>query len=412
MQSMTFGQARVVALLSIVLFPRVVFGQCAVERAPVKTATDAQASQVRAIPLPATIASLHSIPAPRPLPHDGRVAPAETTIYSVTATLVAYRLTPQGEIQLVLSDDQRRTIVATIPSPACAAGSGFLTEIAAARTAFERRYAATAAFQEVWKAVEVQGIGFFDYFQGQRGLAPNGLSLYPVTKIDFTPSLQPKAPPPAGRRRAAAPGGGRVCPRPSLSLNVSRGNACSGEPVTISWQASNAASVTIDGVGIALPPSGSRVVSAATSTIYSGRAISSCGASDEATALVTLVAASSASLDGPSSVTLGNNATLSINVGGVTSWTLSSRLGNSISPSSGTSSRTASYNASRSGSDTVTLSTSGGACGNVTRTINITITEPANLGLRCCDGTRSKTCFSCSSKQGCCSSHGGVCGCP
>jgi hypothetical protein len=410
---MQIRKLTVAAVLCV--FPRVVFAACPVERAPVKNATDAQASQVGFSSIPTTIASLHSIPTPsRPLPHDGRIAPAETTIHSVLATLVAYRLTPQGEIHLILSDEERRTIIATIPSPMCAAGSRFLSEITIARSTFDRRYVATDAFTEVRRAVEVQGVGFFDFLQSQRGLAPNGLSLYPVTVVDFSPPLRPKPPPQSGRRRAVGSGGARGCPRPSLNLTASRGNACAGEPVTITWQASDpAASVTIDQIGVALPSSGSRVVpAAAASTIYSGHATTSCGASDEALAFVTFTPGATASLSGPSSVTSGNNATLSVAVSSVASWTLTSFLGNSISPSSGTSSRTVTYNAGRTGSDTVTLTTAGGACGNITRSHFLSVSAPPSTGgLLCCDGTRSPTCFSCANKQGCCSSHGGVCGC-
>ncbi len=405
----------VAALLFVTIFPRIVFAACAVERGPVKTGTDAQASQVRFTAVPTSIESLHAIPAPpRPLPHDGRIAPAETTTWSVTATLMAYRLTPQGEIHLVLSDDQRRTIVAVIPSVACAAGSRFLSLITSARATFERRYTATEVFTEVRRAVAVQGVGFFDFFQGQRGLAPNGLSLHPVTALNLTPVLQPKAPPPAARRRSVGSGGGRGCTRPSLTLTSSRFSACAGESVTISWIASDAtARVDVDGIGVSLPASGNRVVPASASTVYSGRAITPCGVSDEALAVVTLTPGASASLSGPSSVTKGNTTALSVAVSSIASWTLRSSLANSITPSTGTSSAAPSYAANRTGTDTVTLTTTGGTCGNLTRTHVISVIEPPTTGgLRCCDGTRSPTCFSCADKRGCCSSHGGVCGCP
>lgn len=412
---MDIEERHLAAILILILIPGVVYADCAIERAPVKTVTDADAFAVGLLVFPTTIEYLRSLPAPRPLPHDARIAPGETTIHSVTATLVAYRLTPQSEIHLVLSDDKRRTIVAMIPSPACTDGSRFMSQIANARAMFDLRYAATDTFKEVRKAVEVQGIGFFDFFQSQRGLAPNALSLYPVTAIDFTPSFQPKTPPPAGRRRAAGSGGARTCPRPSLTLTASRGNACAGELVTIAWQASNAAAiVSIDGIGVALPSSGSRTVPATANALYSGRASTSCGSSDEALAIVKLTPAATASLSGPSSVTSGNSTTLAIAVSGVTSWTLTSSLGNPISPSSGTSSRTATYSGLRTGTDTVTLTTAGGACGNITRTLMISVKDAIspNLGLLCCDGTRSPTCFSCSNQRGCCSSHRGVCGCP
>jgi hypothetical protein len=75
----------------------------------------------------------------------------------------------------------------------------------------------------------------------------------------------------------------------------------------------------------------------------------------------------------------------------------------------------------------VTLSV-GSACGFVQRSAGVFVkppsppptpppstpppTPPPSSGLLCCDGTRSPSCFNCASKQGCCSSHKGVCGCP
>lgn len=221
------------------------------------------------------------------------------------------------------------------------------------------------------------------------------------------------------RCRTGAGEDGDGCARvPSQSAAASGDDrvaaACANEPVTIAWSASEAAArVTIDGVGVSLPSSGNRVVTASASTIYSGRATTSCGAGDEALAVVTMTPAATASLSGPSSVTTGSSTTLNVVMHGTTSSSLRSSRGNAISPSSGSSSQTVTYSATRTGTDTVTLTTSGGACGNPTRTLIIVVSDPpATGGLRCCDGTRSPTCFSCASKRGCCSSHGGVCGCP
>ncbi|HYH09193.1 MAG TPA: hypothetical protein VEK11_19250 [Thermoanaerobaculia bacterium] len=406
------------ATLVALLVPRAATAACAVERGRVKTAADAQASEIRLAPIPATIEGLHVLPAPRPLPQDGRIGPAEMSLYSVTATLIAYALTPEGEIHLVLSDEQRRTMVAKIPSPACMGGSRFASDVASARAEFERRYVATETFKEARQPIEVRGVGFFDFQQGQRGLAPNGLSLHPVTAIDFTPLFSPKPPPVPGRRRAAGVGGARTCPRASLSLTTSRASACAGETVTVAWQASDpSARVAIDGIGTSLPASGSRNVSASASVAYSGRATNACGAGNEAVAVLTLTPAPTASISGPSNVSSGGTATLSILMNGLTSWTLTSALGNSISPNSGTANRTVSYAANRAGSDTITLLATGSACGNVTATHTILVnSQPppptGGGGLLCCDGTRSPSCFNCSDKRGCCSGHGGVCGCP
>lgn len=410
---MRLDKQHIAASMLVVLFAASAGADCPLQRRPVRTATDADAAQVRPIPLPAQIESLHMIPASRPLPQDRRIAPAETTIYSVIATLVAYRLTPESDIQLVLADDARRTIIATIPAVACAAGSRFQPQIADARASFERRYAPTDEWQEVRRAVEVQGVGFFDFFQGQRGIAPNGLGLHPVTAIDFTPAVRPKAPPPPVRRRGVGSGVNRGCTRPSLTINASRRTACAGEPVTISWQASDsAASVTIDGIGTSLPPSGTRVVTSGASAAYSGRATTACGVGDESVAVVLLTPAATASLSGPNSVNSGSTTTLNVFISGAASWALTSSLGNSIHPPFGTANGGVTYSAGRTGTDTVTLVATGGGCGSITKTHTILVTDPPNQGLRCCDGTRSPTCFSCSNKRGCCSGHGGVCGCP
>jgi hypothetical protein len=397
---------------AILVFSPLLEAACGIERWPVKVASDSDASLVSPLILPVSIETLRGIPAPRPLPQDRRVAPVETTIYSVTATIIAYRLAPDSDIHMVLADELGRTIIARIPAPACAAESRFLEEITEARQAFEARFPPTETFKQVRVPVEARGIGFFDFLQSQQGLAPNGIGLQPVTYLDFTPPVRPKAPPlPSSRRRAVrAPGG---CARPSLSISVSRDSVCGGEPTTVSWQASSsAASVSIDGIGAFLPSSGSRAVSVSASTAYSGHATSTCGPGDESVAVVNLKTSATATLSGPGSVVQGSTASLSVLISGATAWTLTSSLGNLISPSSGSTSSSPQYVGSRTGTDVVTLVATGGACGSVTRSVTIPVTAPTNSGLLCCDGTRSPTCFSCSSKQGCCSSHGGVCGCP
>jgi hypothetical protein len=410
---MTHPTAFLAALALPLMLTNAVNAACPAVRSPVKTATDTQASQVRLNPVFASIESLRALPAPRPLPQDTRVSPAETTIYVVTATLIAYRLTAESEVELILADDLGRSVIASLPAPACATGSPFLSAITTAREAFERKYQATGIFQDVRQPVEVQGIGFFDFLQGTRGQAPNGIALHPVTSINFFPLFPPRPPAPsAGRRRSVGVGGGRICPRPSLSITASRASVCATEPVTISWNASDsAASVSIDGIGASLPPSGSRSVTSSVSSAFSGRASTSCGAGDEAVAVVNVTPLASASISGPSSMSSGTNTTLIVTVTGVGSWTASSALGNTISPSSGNATQGITYTASRTGLDTVTLRTSAGCGGEITKTMTISISTPATRGLRCCDQTFSPTCFSCADKRGCCSSHGGVCGC-
>ena len=72
-------------------------------------------------------------------------------------------------------DDVRETIVAEIPDSACALGSGHEGDYEAARRVL--RSVPRSAL------VELDGVGFFDYLHGQRGMAPNGFELHPVVAI-------------------------------------------------------------------------------------------------------------------------------------------------------------------------------------------------------------------------------------
>jgi len=220
------------------------------------------------------------------------------------------------------------------------------------------------------------------------------------------------------RRRAIAPP--QPCTTPTLALALSRATVCAGEPVVLSWQASDVkASVTIDQIGANLPAAGSATVPSIEPRLYSGRAINACGTSPEATAFLSIQPSPTASLTTASaSINQGSTTTLTLITANSTLWTLSSVLGNPLSATSGTGDgqRTVTYTGTRAGTDTVTLNVTGN-CGTADRNVPISVVpsptpQPPSGGLRCCDGSLSPTCFSCASKQGCCSGHGGVCGCP
>jgi hypothetical protein len=237
-------------------------------------------------------------------------------------------------------------------------------------------------------------------------------------RSEFTEEHWPSqaAPAPPARRRAVQPNPA-PCTPPALFLTLSKASVCPGESVTLSWQASDSrAVVSIVGIGGSLPASGSKTIDTSSATVYSGRATNACGSGSEAVAEVKVQQGGTASLSASaSSIQQGQTTALTVTVANVGNWTLSSALGNGLSASSGTNSRTVTYTGTRSGSDTITL-TATGACGSLQRTTSIVVAAPPPLppsgNLRCCDGTVSPTCNSCAKKQGCCSSHGGVCGCP
>jgi hypothetical protein len=82
-----------------------------------------------------------------------------------------------GDVHLVLGDpvDRSRILVAEIPDSACAAGSRFASDFAAARRVFDTL--------PVGIEVEVEGVAFWDSDHGQLGAAPNDIELHPVLKL-------------------------------------------------------------------------------------------------------------------------------------------------------------------------------------------------------------------------------------
>jgi hypothetical protein len=163
---------------------------CGIERWGVKTGTDSTAGQVNlSSATPTSMASLVGLKPPNPIPSTTRVAPTETTLWKLDATLVEYKLESDSDYHLVLKDSAGHTMLAEIPLPSCVgAGSPFKAGITNARAQFDAKYHATTSFQSANIPVEVQGVGFFDFLHGQTGVAPNGVELHPVLNVTFNPT--------------------------------------------------------------------------------------------------------------------------------------------------------------------------------------------------------------------------------
>jgi len=163
---------------------------CGVERWSVKTGTDADAGLVDLTSEALTdVATLVSITKPSSLPSNNRVAPTETTVYQVSATLTKYKLEDDSDYHLVLDDGLGHTMIAEIASSACTGSSSpFAAQIANARAEFDAVLTATTSFKTANLPVLVTGVGFFDFSHGQTGLAPNCIELHPILDIVFNPS--------------------------------------------------------------------------------------------------------------------------------------------------------------------------------------------------------------------------------
>jgi hypothetical protein len=119
-------------------------------------------------------------------PQTSRAGRVELHTYRVHATLREYVREDDGDYHLVLKDRHGRSIIAEIPDPGCVGHiSPVKANIRKARRRFNNRYEATTGFKFSDDRVILKGVGFFDYFHGQTGMAPNDLELHPVIGLSF-----------------------------------------------------------------------------------------------------------------------------------------------------------------------------------------------------------------------------------
>jgi hypothetical protein len=175
---------------------------CGVERWSVKTLADSAASQISFTAKPTTIAALTAIPSTG---EGARTAPTETTDWQLTGVhVIAFKQEADSDIHLELSDGQGHTMIAEMPLQSCVTPSSNpevaaeQQQIGVARAAFEKALQTagvqvTGSYQSIDMIASLQGVGFFDFLHGQRGVAPNGIELHPVTA--FAAGGTPPPPP-------------------------------------------------------------------------------------------------------------------------------------------------------------------------------------------------------------------------
>jgi len=163
-------------------------GHCGVERWAVKTLSDPDRDAVSLAPVDATVAQLAALPVEYPPPGHQRSVPVERTVYRVEAYVTRVFTEDDHDWHLVLHGIRNRdaSIIAEIPDPQCAGAcrSGFADDYARARTMLEE-HVAHAHLRAHPIRVRVTGVGFFDRIHGQAGVAPNGIELHPVLRIEF-----------------------------------------------------------------------------------------------------------------------------------------------------------------------------------------------------------------------------------
>jgi hypothetical protein len=153
--------------------------RCGGELWRLKTLSDPGRKSVALTPKTTTIGAIVDRPYPRPVPHKRRT-PFQRQNWEVVAQITAFRLEDAG-LRLILFDDGAY-VNAVIPAPSCLSKtSRGRTAMAAAWSTFGRCPRPTRDLQPLGAVAYVSGIGFWSERNGERGEAPNGAELYPVT---------------------------------------------------------------------------------------------------------------------------------------------------------------------------------------------------------------------------------------
>jgi hypothetical protein len=176
---------------------------CGTERWRIKTVFDNDAKRINFQPRHISVSELVALPAPEVL-SDER-SDAERQVYSVEAVLLGWKQESgqhgDRDFHLVLADpnDFTHTMIAEVPSGECqgACSSAQALHYAEVQQVLTAQLAEPQAhfrrFTPAW-VVRVEGVGFFDIFHQQIGVAENCMELHPLLKIEFVHQLSPAFP--------------------------------------------------------------------------------------------------------------------------------------------------------------------------------------------------------------------------
>jgi hypothetical protein len=178
------SKALLAGLLALLIPSSSAAQHCGKERWPVKTLVDDDASSVEFHAEPTTVSELLAIPAPETqLPQATRLDPTELTVFRVRAVLTLVKKETDGDYHLVIADpdDPEATMIAEVPNPGCASGSGYEATFKKLRALLTP----LLKLKTVERTIEIDGVGFFDFLHNQTGVARNGIELHPVVRIVF-----------------------------------------------------------------------------------------------------------------------------------------------------------------------------------------------------------------------------------
>jgi hypothetical protein len=163
---------------------------CGRARWAVKTLSDPQALAVNFTPQKSSIAELRTLPAPKVTPNTPRSRGIEMSTFTIEAELQEMTLENDFDVHLVISQpgDAAQQMIVEFPRTECggAVRSAKRQGMSVAREAFTAGCGAPQGgrFTRLQGAATITGVGFFDEVHGQAGVAPNGIELHPVLRVE------------------------------------------------------------------------------------------------------------------------------------------------------------------------------------------------------------------------------------
>lgn len=235
-----------------------------------------------------------------PMSGSAQVSPTQTTTYTATASDANGNTVTSTLTVTVVPAGSTPTITLSLTPQVI--GPGQTTTIAWQSTNATKVVITPSVLGEDTTALDLSGSGT---------IVPNGTTTYTATATG------------AGGATATATATVSVM---TVSLNASPSTIAAGQSATLSWNSSNATTLSIDqGIGPVTAPSGSMTVTPAATTIYT---ITATNGTATATAQATVNAPLSVTLTAtPENITPGQSSTLSWNARGAASISIDNGVG-------------------------------------------------------------------------------------
>jgi len=153
------------------------FTGCGTERVAVKNLLDGVTLPP---PQASSVGQLLTLRAPR-WSSSARRRVIERTVVVVDVEVLAFKNEADGDIHAIIRDAPGQVMIAELPMPACVVASPYATAMGRARATFLRLARAGVT------RMRLTGVVFFDKLHGQIGVAPNGIEIHPVLKVEALP---------------------------------------------------------------------------------------------------------------------------------------------------------------------------------------------------------------------------------